>query len=197
MKTIIVIFITLIAGFFSYISFFQQTVIYDQLSLRAQEYIKGKKNVQDSVWQQTTIDNPNVLAATTSIQPQYIERKCFNIRNPFPVTHTQETGECNVRIFSKSPKVTITVVVRPMQITALHQTADIQMRRNKSDVYTEKEKTVNGHTYLIFKKETIEYEKTAFTLIKGNVIAITLSSPSNRNFDAAFNETLSSVEYLL
>ena len=198
-KIIIVVFVVIVVGFFSYISFVQTTTISPHLSDRSKQYIEEQKRTQHSVWSGVNFESKNKFKMTESevLSAQQMHQECFNLTIPYEIELRRQLEGCNTQIHTTNPKATIVVTVMENKGGDLSAIAAIQLRRNKADIYQESSKYVNGREYIVFEKQDWTYEKTAFTNWNGDVVTLTLSAPSNRKMNTVFDNLLSSFEYLL
>lgn len=121
---------------------------------------------------------------------------CFSMTIPFPIVDDKDLGECFRQINVTSPRASINVYARDVSYSTLEEDSGVKMRRTEKNTYKEDKKTVNGKTFVIFKKTDAGYEKTALYLSGGKLIGINLLANINDDIlDKKFDDMLESVEF--
>ncbi len=192
----VVIYSTVI--FFVYISFFQKTIINNTLSERAKEYIRGQKNKQTEFGKDVNLD---IISPTNIIKKEEkfdgnIMTDCYQFTLNLKPEKIEKIDTCSLRIYLRKPRLYITVSYRNTDVKNINELSDIILRSSKQEEYTRSSRKYNNTNYVIFQKKTIEYEKTAFTLLSGTSVSISVIGISNENLDNIFDSVLSSMKYL-
>lgn len=188
----VVIYSTVI--FFVYISFFQRTIISNDLSDRAREYINSQRNKQTKFGKDVHL---NIITPTQIIakQPNFddtIKTDCYIVHLPENVEKIDRLNACSLRIYVQKPRSYVTIHYKKADVNNIKEVSDVLMRSSKKEEYLMSEKQTNRYKYVTFQKNTVEYEKTGFLLWKSNSISISVVGISNENLDGIFNFILDS-----
>lgn len=138
----------------------------------------------------TSQEKQSSLVASTG-KKITLEEDCYGIAPMFAMRKVKSFNRCSMLISFESPYGSLVVDYRGNGGAAV--SSDILMRKAKPDKYEETSSVQNGNAFLMFRnKESINYEKSAYLQLSGTTIGITLKSDSSLNYDAEFQEILSS-----
>jgi hypothetical protein len=151
------------------------------LSDRAKQYIGDKKRTYALEWISVRERNDDGSRPTIAAKKSHTD-ECYTIGFPYEIMNVLNTGLCSRRFFLKKPHGEVTVVQRFVPTMDLKDVPDVLMRRTLRDKYRESTGVYNGATYVVFSRtEAQNYEKTAFRMMLGSMVAITYIAPGPRD----------------
>lgn len=162
------------------------------LSTRAKEYLHTDKREYNEDWRNVSFKEKY---ETDVSKKQVNIDNCFSIYIPFLISLHRPEGSCGHFFMLKEPKGTVVVYDRETEITSLDEETGVNFRRSVSKEYVEAKVTVNGRSFLTFKKKGESYEKTAFLLHTNKLFVITLSAVDSTGMEPNFMTILNSVQF--
>jgi hypothetical protein len=162
------------------------------LSGRSKEFLKKQQAAPES----------DLFAAQLNATPDTSNSKsfpggdCFTLKSGVKVTNTQQTKPCGITLFTEQPRMTIVAFMQEGSFATLEDDSGVKMRKLNTDLYTEKTKDINGKKFTIFRlKDEAKYESSAFTLLKGSLFAVSITSNTNEDLDPKLLSVITSVEF--
>lgn len=179
--------------FVGYVYVTTKATIYNELSPRAKQYLKLRRDANDRSWQAAGIDNPENAENRATVKTVTAE-KCFQITIPIPASEVRREADCQYRVFLTQPAGMGVVYMKLNNSNTLEDVGDVSMRLLYPDQYKQEKVRVGERTFYVFQKNGDLYEKIAFYLENHRLYVFSLIIPTNENLDSKFASMLQSVK---
>lgn len=197
-KIILIVVLVMIAGVVIYIALLYRTknsgeISQGSLSDRSKEFLRQQQKAPESDLFAAQL---NATPDTTSIA-RLIAKGCFSFRPNMKIQQTQYGDNCSITVLTESPRVTVVAFLRKGSFATLEDDPGVKMRRLNADQYSEKTQKIKDNEFSVFRlKDESKYESSAFTLIKGSLFAVSITSNTNEDLDKKLQYIINSVEFL-
>lgn len=119
---------------------------------------------------------------------------CLSFIMPFALKDERKDNECDYTYQIQSPRGSIVAYLRKEPSTDWDSVPGVRMRRQSAFMYDEKERTIDGKTYLVFaNKEGGKYERNVFYRTDMSFVVINVTAYTSENLDTKLEELLGSV----
>lgn len=141
----------------------------NQLSDRSKQFIQQEKMNSGSQWAQVNLNKDNTQQ---TIDTRVGINKCFSFVIRFQIANSRQEGDCDEYFAITNPTGKIVVYKRPGDFTDFNSVEGVSFRRQNSSTYTETQKTLNGHNFLIFTTKDGPWEANVFTYGSYRVVTL-------------------------
>lgn len=173
----LVVVLVLVAGLRSINATVNGTIVVDELSQRAKEFVEAQRRDTASSWQSKQLEPTDQLPVKVPSTLQ--ETPCFSLEITLPIrsVYPREQTDCVVMARLTSPAAKLTVSVQPFAGT-LREYADVNMRAVMTDTYQpavfETDSFTDSTTF------TDSQGVSFFALSSGQLIAVIFSETNDR-----------------
>lgn len=182
--SILIIIVLIILGILAYLVILPRTVINDELSDRAVEFISENNS---------SIRNVDLTPQVKNDNSTIIVKDCYSFVFPFDLKDAREQEECSNIYNFKDPIGKVVIRLKNFSQSNLSDLPDVRLREEKSDIYKKSLSEINGVEYYIFKKSDGGYEQSAFAIYGPEVLSVSLTSQIDDEFDTKFVSLLESI----
>ena len=160
-----------------------------QLSERSKEFLENRKeNKSDEGWRDVNFEKKRMT--DNELENNYVTiDKCFRLKVPFGVSREEERDVCTYAL-SLEPTGWLVVSYKESSAADIESISGVIMRRQKKEEYKERQ----SESFTVFRKNASEYESSAFIIRNGKMLTVSLSIPSNEDYDSKFDEILKGIE---
>lgn len=166
-----------------------------QLSERSKQFLENrKKNNSDEGWRDVNFEKKRMT--DSELENNYVTiDDCYRLKVPFGVSKEQERRECTYAL-SLQPSGSLVVSYEKSTVEAIDSVSGVMMRRQNKKMYKESSNTDTDISFVVFRAIASGYESSAFALVNGNLLTLSLSIPSNEDFDSKFEAIIKGLELL-
>lgn len=166
-----------------------------QLSERSKQFLENrKKNNSDEGWRDVNFEKKRMT--DSELENNYVTiDDCYRLKVPFGVSKEQERRECTYAL-SLQPSGSLVVSYEKSTVEAIDSVSGVMMRRQNKKMYKESSNTDTDISFVVFRSIASGYESSAFALVNGKLLTLSLSIPSNEDFDSKFEAIIKGLELL-
>lgn len=162
------------------------------LSTRSQEFLATQKASESS-----QLRYANFQGDPSSVGGRKNIGTCLSVDIPAHVSMTKNRAECAEHFFLEDPKANLVVAARNVSYASVLDDSGVAMRQKESKLYVESSHTSAVGQFTVFKaNDKSRYESSAFGLVSGQLISVSITANTNQDLDALLQHVLDSITLL-